>query len=166
MAGLGYTSTDDVGPIYMKEGIPTGLCSVEDSLEAVMKRLGRLPLRFDPGERFEYGLSTDVLGRVVEVVSKMPLDQFMAERIFRPLGMTDTFFHVPSEKLSRLVSNYLPTDSGIRKLPEGERTEHLNTPVASDYHLPSNKLLSGGVGCAPLLPTTCDSARCCSMEDN
>jgi CubicO group peptidase (beta-lactamase class C family) len=62
-----------------------------------------LPLRFSPGDRWEYGVSTDVLGRVVEVVSGKTLGEFLNERIFTPLGMTDTGFHVPADKLNRAV---------------------------------------------------------------
>jgi CubicO group peptidase (beta-lactamase class C family) len=64
-------------------------------------RLSELPLRFSPGTRWEYSVSTDVLGRVVEVVSGKPLGEFVAERVFQPLGMTDTGFWVPAEKLNR-----------------------------------------------------------------
>jgi CubicO group peptidase (beta-lactamase class C family) len=71
------------------------------SNEEFVSKLSKLPLRFSPGERWEYGVSTDVLGRVVEVVSGKTLGEFLQERIFAPLGMTDTCFFVPAEKLSR-----------------------------------------------------------------
>jgi CubicO group peptidase (beta-lactamase class C family) len=71
------------------------------SNEEFVAKLSKLPLRFSPGERWEYGVSTDVLGRVVEVVSGKTLGEFLNERIFMPLGMTDTGFYVPAEKLSR-----------------------------------------------------------------
>jgi CubicO group peptidase (beta-lactamase class C family) len=71
------------------------------SNEEFVSRLSKLPLRFSPGERWEYGVSTDVLGRVVEVVSGKTLGEFLNERIFAPLGMTDTGFYVPAEKVSR-----------------------------------------------------------------
>ena len=71
------------------------------SNEEFVTALSKMPLRFSPGERWEYGVSTDVLGRVVEVVSGKPLGEFLNERIFAPLGMTDTGFYVPAEKLSR-----------------------------------------------------------------
>jgi CubicO group peptidase (beta-lactamase class C family) len=66
----------------------------------------RLPLRFDPGTRWNYSVSTDVLGRLVEVVSGQTLDKFMQERIFDPLGMKDTGFVVPTGKLDRLSTAY------------------------------------------------------------
>ena len=71
------------------------------SNEEFISRLSTLPLRFSPGMRWEYGVSTDVLGRVVEIVSGKSLGEFLAERIFRPLGMVDTAFYSPAEKLSR-----------------------------------------------------------------
>jgi CubicO group peptidase (beta-lactamase class C family) len=75
--------------------------SRDDSTEEFVAKLSKLPLRFSPGDRWEYGVSTDVLGRVVEVVSGKTLGEFLNERIFTPLGMTDTGFHVPADKLNR-----------------------------------------------------------------
>lgn len=67
------------------------------------KLLARLPLMHNPGEQFTYGTSIDVLGRVVEVVSGQPLDEYFQEHIFDPLGMVDTYFYLPPEKYDRLV---------------------------------------------------------------
>jgi CubicO group peptidase (beta-lactamase class C family) len=71
------------------------------NLEEFVTKVSQLPLRFSPGDRWEYGISTDVLGRVVEVVSGKPLGEFLNERVLTPLGMTDTGFFVPSDKLNR-----------------------------------------------------------------
>jgi CubicO group peptidase (beta-lactamase class C family) len=71
------------------------------SNEEFVAKLAKLPLRFSPGDRWEYGVSTDVLGRVVEIVSGKTLGEFLNERIFTPLGMTDTAFHVSADKLNR-----------------------------------------------------------------
>jgi CubicO group peptidase (beta-lactamase class C family) len=71
------------------------------SNEEFVAKLSKLPLRFSPGDRWEYGVSTDVLGRVVEVVSGKTLGEFLNERILAPLGMTDTGFYVPADKLGR-----------------------------------------------------------------
>jgi CubicO group peptidase (beta-lactamase class C family) len=71
------------------------------SNEEFVSKLSKLPLRYSPGDRWEYGVSTDVLGRVVEVVSGKKLGEFLNERILNPLGMSDTGFFVPAEKLSR-----------------------------------------------------------------
>jgi CubicO group peptidase (beta-lactamase class C family) len=69
--------------------------------EEFVSKLSKLPLRFSPGDRWEYGVSTDVLGRVIEVVSGKTLGEFLDERILRPLGMSDTGFYVPAGKLAR-----------------------------------------------------------------
>ncbi len=71
------------------------------SNEEFVAKVAKLPLRFSPGDRWEYGVSTDVLGRVVEIVSGKTLGEFLNERIFTPLGMTDTAFHVSADKLNR-----------------------------------------------------------------
>jgi CubicO group peptidase (beta-lactamase class C family) len=71
------------------------------STEEFVSKLSKLPLRFSPGDRWEYGVSTDVLGHVVEVVSGKNLGEFLNERILTPLGMADTGFYVPADKLAR-----------------------------------------------------------------
>ena len=71
------------------------------NLEEFVTKVSQLPLRFSPGDRWEYGISTDVLGRVVEVVSGKPLGEFLNERVLTPLGMSDTGFFVPPDKLNR-----------------------------------------------------------------
>jgi CubicO group peptidase (beta-lactamase class C family) len=87
----------------------------EEDIAAYCRRLARLPLHFQPGTAWEYGPATDVLGRVVEVASGMRFDRFLAERIFRPLEMNDTFFYVPDEKLGRLATLHEPVaPKGIR----------------------------------------------------
>jgi len=84
--------------------------SRDDSNAELVAKLGRLPLLYQPGTRWEYGVSTDVLGRLVEVVSGKTLGAFFAERIFRPLGMTDTAFWVPAEKLRRAAEPWQRPD--------------------------------------------------------
>jgi len=75
-------------------------------LEDFTARLAKLPLRFHPGDRYEYSFSTDVLGRICEVVSGQRLDHLLRERLFAPLGMHDTGFSVPDKKLHRLAACY------------------------------------------------------------
>ena len=72
-------------------------------MKDLVSGLARIPLAYQPGEVLEYGLSVDVLGRVIEVASGQPLDQFLDSRLFKPLGMVDTAFWVPPEKLARLI---------------------------------------------------------------
>ena len=75
-------------------------------LTELTQRLAKAPLRFEPGSRYHYSIATDVLGAMVERLSGLPLDEFFQKRIFAPLGMHDTFFNVPEDKLHRLASNH------------------------------------------------------------
>lgn len=84
------------------------------STVAFMNRLGEIPLAFEPGQKWQYGASADVLGAIVEVVSGMRFGEFLEQRIFAPLGMKDTAFYVPQEKQSRLSKVYEPTPDGLR----------------------------------------------------
>ena len=84
--------------------------------EEFARRVAALPLRFSPGTRWEYSVSTDVLGRIVEVVSGMPLSAFLEERIFKPLGMVDTAFYLPPQKSGRAAQPSPPPD-GRRMTP-------------------------------------------------
>jgi len=145
-------------PLYEKHGISGGTGTTEVNLETMIKRLAGLPILFDPGEKFEYGMSTDVLGRVVEVVTSKPLDRYFEESIFKPLGMTDSFFKIPDDKVHRLVAAYLPAETGIRKL-EGGKVEPGN--LTSDYpYSKSHNYRSGGGG---LSSTPNDYMRFCQM---
>ena len=107
-SGLGYAQIGSakMQAIYAKAGIQAGFSDHKQLLADAVNKLGTLPLEYNPGERFNYSLSIDVLGRLVEVASGMSLDRFFAERIFAPLGMNDTYFHLPETKRSRLVTAY------------------------------------------------------------
>ena len=98
----GFTAHPKVKELYMKEGVDWKDVTPAEQIE----RLGKVPLAHQPGTAFEYGLSVDVLGRVIEVISGMPLGQFIQERIFVPLKMADSSFLVPKEKLSRLAQPF------------------------------------------------------------
>jgi len=106
-SGLDYPfiGSDEFKAIYAKAGIPAGLgVDAGTVLGAKMRELGKLPLKHQPGERFTYGLSLDLLGYFVEVISGMPLDRFLRTRIFEPLGMRDTWFYLPADRAGRLVA--------------------------------------------------------------
>jgi CubicO group peptidase (beta-lactamase class C family) len=90
--------------IYAKAGVPSGIGSHGDRIGDKMRLLATLPLKHQPGERFTYGLNTDVLGYLVEVLSGRPFDEFLRTRIFDPLGMDDTWFYLPDDKHERLVA--------------------------------------------------------------
>jgi CubicO group peptidase (beta-lactamase class C family) len=85
-------------------------------LQEMVERLAEIPLANDPGEKWSYGVSVDVLGRVAEVVSGQPLDQFLKETIFDPLDMRDTAFHVPDSKRDRFAVTYTPSSNGLERV--------------------------------------------------
>jgi len=91
---------------YAKAGMTVGLTPTKGTIGEMITRLAGLPLISHPGEELHYGMSIDVLGYLVEVVSGKPLNEFMRERIFEPLEMNDTYFVLPRDKLPRLASLY------------------------------------------------------------
>ena len=87
-----------------------------------MKKLSDIPFAHEPGEKWTYGVSTDVLGYLVEVVSGMPFEKFLQTRLFEPLGMVDTAFSVPVEKLDRFAAVYqLTAKKGMKDGKEKEK---------------------------------------------
>ena len=104
-SGIGYAQigSETTNAIYAKAGIVGGIGLKGGLLADNIKKLGKLPLEHQPGEKFTYGLNTDVLGYLIEVVSGMSLDKFFRKNIFDPLGMNDTYFYIPKEKQSRLA---------------------------------------------------------------
>lgn len=146
----GFLMQHPVDALYRQEKIGHPF----ESLGDMCARLAKLPLVFSPGESWNYGHSTDVLGRVVEVASGMTLDQFFRERIFGPLGMVDTDFYVPEDKLPRLMACY-------RKDPfTGEVS--LDDPEGADskQYKQQPTLLNAGGG---LVSTLQDYHRFCLM---
>lgn len=122
-------------------------------LKHMAKELGDIPLLHHPGDAWNYGMSTDVLGYLVEVVSGMPFAEFLKTRIFDPLGMVDTDFSVPENKADRYATLYEPTEEdGIKVLEDA--------PVSSG---PLSFHHSGGAG---LLSTAGDYLRFCQMMLN
>jgi len=120
------------------------------TLAEFIGKLSKLPLAHQPGTVWEYGMNTDVLGRIVEVVSGTPFDQFVAERITKPLGMKDTAFYLTPEQASRLAE--LQVDPATGKRPTTTPGENLTKDKV--------KWFSGGGG---LLSTADDYARFCQM---
>ena len=131
--------------IGFKNGFPM------ETLATSSKKFGAVPLLFHPGDDWVYGVSIDVLGRLIEVKSGLPLDRFLKERIFRPLDMKDTGFFVPTTKIDRFASNYTTDGKGQLTLRDDARkSPYLQNPV----------FLSGGGG---LVSTTRDYARFLQM---
>jgi CubicO group peptidase (beta-lactamase class C family) len=119
------------------------------SLGEVVDIAASLPLLSQPGAEWNYSIATDVLGHLVAVISGRPFEDFLRERIIAPLGMVDTDFHVPADKLSRLAANYTRGGDGRPKL--------IDDPLESPYGAP-RKLCSGGGG---LVSTAADYLRFC-----
>ena len=143
----GFLRSSPVDEMYRAAGYEFFPADGTD-LAVACERWARLPLLFQPGTEWNYGISTDVLGRLVEVVSGMPLDRFFAERIFGPLGMVDTAFTVPHDRRDRLAALYLKSAGG---------------PVRGDAFPPdpaAQAFFSGGGG---LFSTTADYHRFSSM---
>ena len=146
----GFLMQGEVDKLYRQEKIGRP----DETLEECCIRIAKLPLLFSPGTRWNYGHSTDVLGRVVEVASGMTLDAFFRERIFGPLGMSDTDFYVPEEKLSRLMACY------NRDPVSGEVTVSDGAGDASKAYRTQPPMLNAGGG---LVSTLRDYHRFCLM---
>jgi CubicO group peptidase (beta-lactamase class C family) len=151
-SGLAY---DDPGPGVNEMYREADLWTVT-SLQGFIEKLTRLPLLYQPGTRWHYSVSMDVLGRLVEVVAGQPFDRFLAERIFEPLGMVDTGFSVPPENAVRLTALYHATPDGGYERVAGPRTDSARDPdrvpfgggglisSATDYLRFAQMLTNGG----------------------
>jgi len=145
----GFMARTNVDAGYRKAGIGTKTRS--STLEEMIDELAGLPLEFSPGTAWNYSVSTDVCGRLIEIISGQSLDVFFKERIFDPLGMVDTGFEVPEAKLSRFAANYERRRNKTLRL--------VDDPEDSEYR-PGVTLYSGGGG---LVSTTADYLRFCRM---
>ena len=143
-AGLSYGFIEPqsiVDRTYNEQGINLSSDS-GDTLEALCDRLATLPLAFEPGTAWRYSLATDVASRAVEVLSGMRFDHFLKQRIFDPLDMHDTGFHVPAEKRERFTTMYAPQNpldpmqAGLTKADDPDDGRYTRAPT----------LLSGGGG--------------------
>jgi CubicO group peptidase (beta-lactamase class C family) len=145
-SGIGYAQigSDEANAIFAKAGVTAGLGVEKGRLLATdMKKLCKLPLLHQPGEKWTYGLNTDLLGYLVEVVSGKSLDHFYRERIFEPLGMKDTYFYLPREKYNRLATLFDEKDGKLEKAPA--RIEQ-NGIFVTDYPMMEGTYFSGGGG--------------------
>jgi len=145
-SGIGYAQigSKESNAIYYKAGVVGGIGVNKIVLGDKMKILGGLPLLHQPGEKWTYGLNTDLLGYLVEVVSGMTLDEFFRKKIFEPLGMKDTYFYLPKEKRNRLATLY-SEDSTKHIIKDGE-TYELNGTMYVNYPNMDGTYYSGGGG--------------------
>lgn len=139
-SGFSYWFIDPKHPLA-KAYVSAGIADSKLTLAQQMERLGTLPLLFQPGTQWNYSVSTDVVGALVEVLSGQAIDKYFQQHIFEPLGMHDTFFVVPPEKAHRLAKLYVgdlvaPLNPGLK------RADHL--PWADAYVKPVPRLNPGG----------------------
>ncbi|MEC9475186.1 MAG: serine hydrolase domain-containing protein [Candidatus Neomarinimicrobiota bacterium] len=127
----------------------------DETIQTTVKRLAKLPMDSHPGEKFVYGLSTDILGAVIEVVSGQSLDQFLKNEIFDPLQMNDTHFYLPLSKIDRLTKVYSSTDSNIKLAANPGKREGVGMIGQGHYVNGPRMSFSGGAG---LLSTAEDYA--------
>ncbi|MBC8112313.1 MAG: beta-lactamase family protein [Verrucomicrobia bacterium] len=150
-AGIPYEHPLDVLPEFKMPYF----CSLEkETLAEVVQKIAKRPLLHDPGEKFTYGLNTDVVGYLVEVLSGMSLDAFFRKQIFLPIGMKDTYFYLPENKADRLVFLYSKNENNS-KLAINPNAAYRNYPISG-----AKTYFSGGAG---LVSTAEDYAKFCQM---
>lgn len=148
-----FNGRSPVGELYRRAGIRAA--ESESTLAAMVTKLGSIPLQADPGAQWIYGISTDLVAYLCEVLSGMPFDRYLRERIFEPLGMVDTGFGVPADKVDRFAACYGPQDGS-------PRYTLIDDPVTSAYTRPRT-FFSGVSG---LVSTAADYLRFCRMLAN
>ena len=141
-SGIGYGFIDGdkrIKKIYKEAGIIDAFTTENISIEENIKKLAKLPLHHNPGEKYTYSEGLDVLGYFIEIMSGMPLDEFFRTRIFDPLGMEDTWFYLPASKFDRLVP--------VQKKENGKWIDYTTTIYDPDYPIKGEKrFFSGGGG--------------------
>ncbi|WP_224078654.1 serine hydrolase domain-containing protein [Cupriavidus laharis] len=152
----GFQQNTNVDAAYRK--LKLGELATEGTLDEMIEKLATLPLEFSPGEAWNYSVSTDVLGYLVGKVSGMPFETFLKERIFDPLGMVDTAFHVPEDKASRFCACYAVGALGSKVI--SERGPMLQDDPRTSPYLKPPSFISGGGG---LVSTAADYMRFARM---
>lgn len=145
----GFSGLPFLEKMYKDAGISDGLTNTDDNLAAWAQKLAGMPLANHPGEKFQYGLNTDLLGHLVEIWSGMPLDEFFRKRIFEPLQMNDTYFFLPEGKLDRFVSLYEPKPGGgLLKTPLAQQVKGAAVYSPTYHYQGPRTFFSGGAGLA------------------
>lgn len=141
-SGISYPGigTKEAVAIYAKNKIPSGIGTPTNTLAEVIPRLAALPLMHNPGDKWTYGLSTDVVGHLIEVLSGQSLDQYLRTRLFEPLGMNDTYFYLPTAKQARLTRLYTEDSTRtVRRMPA-------QGGISENYPNQAGTYFSGGAG--------------------
>ncbi|MGH1578903.1 serine hydrolase domain-containing protein [Planktotalea sp.] len=146
-SGLSYSFNPGIVPLQMKEQ-RLDFAPSRKTIGQVADQLATLPLVFQPGKRWEYSVGIDVIGRVIEVVSGKPLDEFFAEEIFAPLGMHDTRFTVTKDQQPRFASLYTPLAGDSFDLNSAQKSDETLRQADDAENSPylSSKTFSGGGG--------------------
>ena len=166
-SGLTYNFLEDspVCELYRQSGI---MSDANSSLEAFIDRLAQIPLAFQPGTKWHYSLAIDVIARLIEVISGQSLQEFMSERLFTPLGMTDTGFSVPSKKKDRISAMYGHPDIATHSFSQineaWEKGQNERRDVESTH--PTNNTHSFARGGHGLFSTAGDYMRFAQMLVN
>ncbi len=155
-AGLGYGLFEDlpIEKMYKEAKIASSSLVFQISLEEMVQKLVKLPLTYQPGSIFRYSIAADVIGYLIGLISGVPFDAFLEKNIFKPLGMNDTDFYVPHEKIDRFAAMY--------GLTEKSKLDLIDAPAKSPFTNP-NYHPSGGGG---LVSTTSDYMRFAQMMLN
>lgn len=129
-SGISYPFIENqVQAVYLEAGVIDGLTARDITLKSQMMLLAQQPLLFEPGTEFAYGLSIDLLGYLVEVISGQTLAEFIAENITVPLNMVDTHFYLPVDQAERLATLYaFVDDTGLVVSDGTESTIKLDNP--------------------------------------
>ena len=164
-AGVSYGSAPELQERYAAAGLTQWYFADKvRPIGALVDTIASLPFEAQPGERFVYGYSTDILGAVIEKVSGLPLDRFLASRILEPLKMTDTHFFLPASKVSRLATVYSgAANASVQRAPETTKTMWGGGLGQGHYTDGPRAAFSGGAG---LLSTASDYARFLQMMLN
>jgi len=160
-SGITYNWNADLGQGYTDSKVAHGILQYDGTIADSVKNLAAQPLLFTPGERWEYSLGIDVLGRLIEVWSGKSFDEFLHTRIFEPLGMNDTYFFVPDSKVARIATPYTYYDGkGLNRFPDSPIVEGSMIYSADYPYKGPKKLFAGGAG---LNSTAMDYARFAQM---
>lgn len=162
-SGLSYGFWDRpvLGGLYREAGVSDGLAETAGASLANAERLAGVPLMFEPGSDWEYGLNTDVLGCVVEQASGKSLGAFFEERIFAPLGMRDTHFLLPSAQRPRLAALYEPDAAQrVRRTGPGVQVKAATRYSATYPMADDQRYESGGAGLVSTIGDYCRFLQC------
>jgi CubicO group peptidase (beta-lactamase class C family) len=146
-SGISYATigTKEAVAIYAKNRVPSGIGTPNGNLGEAINRLAKLPLMSNPGEKWSYSLSTDVVGYLIEVLSGQSLDQFLRARLLAPLGMNDTYFYLPNDRQNRLTTLY--TEDSTKTI----RRQTTRFGLSPDYPKAAGTYFSGGAGLSSTL---------------